>query len=301
MVAFRKWLLLTYGVFGPMTLFIDAPFGRFTPSKDSPLLVDGIKAWMIMEIFAPVSFLCAFLACPLSSSDSPRRYSTYQLILAGLFLAHYTNRAVISPLSTPSRSKAHFLVPIAGCFFNVLNGSLLGSYLSSSMAFAFLEKQSRVIFYIGLVLWAAGFVGNVAHDEILLDLRRKANSSAHDHKNRSSSSVGGAGSTGEYYGIPYGLLYSLVSYPNYLCEWVEWFGFALAAAPFPHVDFARLPMSLSALLESPLSQSLTPPYIFLLLEFATMLPRAYKGHLWYRRKFGDSYPANRKIVIPFLL
>ena len=42
-----------------------------------------------------------------------------------------------------------------------------------------------------------------------------------------------------HYAIPHGGLYSIVSFPNYFCEWVEWFGFALAASPIP--NFALLP------------------------------------------------------------
>jgi 3-oxo-5-alpha-steroid 4-dehydrogenase 1 len=30
-------------------------------------------------------------------------------------------------------------------------------------------------------------------------------------------------------------------------------------------------------------------------------PRAYQHHLWYKQKFAEEYPPDRKAVIPFLL
>ena len=88
----------------------------------------------------------------------------------------------------------------------------------------------------------------------------------------------------EHYAIPHGYLYSLISYPNYFCEWLEWLGFALAAAPVP---------SLTSL------STFEAPWVFLLAEVMTMFPRAYRGHQWYHNRFPD-YPKERKAVIPFL-
>ena len=63
-------------------------------------------------------------------------------------------------------------------------------------------------------------------DEILFDIRRKA---ASEKKKTSSPQK-----EQEHYAIPHGYLYTYISYPNYLCEWLEWLGFALAAAPLPY-------------------------------------------------------------------
>ena len=35
-----------------------------------------------------------------------------------------------------------------------------------------------------------------------------------------------------HYVIPHGGLFSILSFLNYLCKWVKWFGFALAASLF---------------------------------------------------------------------
>ncbi len=234
-------------------------------------------------------------------------------LLALLFLVHYANRAIISPLRTPSRSGQHVIVTLCGIFFNVLNGFMLGSYLSSPFTLLWFQNPhttQRVEYRLGLILWTFGFIGNLVHDEILLNIRRKANATG---KARETSGQ----RKEEHYAIPYGLLYRYISYPNYFCEWIEWLGFALAAGPIPF-QASSLSLTTVASFLSPLhvastikqlvaepaasfAPNLSPPWVFFIAEIVTMLPRAYKGHLWYKQRFGDSYPKNRKAVVPFLL
>ncbi|KAG5335854.1 hypothetical protein C0989_000195 [Termitomyces sp. Mn162] len=249
-----------------------------------------------MELVAPTSFLYSFL----SSSTRPPLFSS-QSLLASLYLLHYLNRALLSPLRTPSRSKSHIAVPLSGILFNVANGSLLGTYLASPAAHIYLTHGAlRPTFLLGIMLWALGAAGNIWHDEVLLNIRRNALSKG---KARDGAST-------EHYAIPRGGLYSLVSYPNYLCEWVEWAGFALAASPFPifSISFSFSPIAvfeaLRSVIEAPATSfapSLTPPYIFFLNEVLLMLPRAVRGHRWYRTRFGPAYPLERRAVIPFLI
>lgn len=245
-----------------------------------------------MELVAPVSFAYAFLHSPLSPSTfgtaPDLSLSNPPTLLALLFLVHYLNRALISPLRTPSRSTLHAGVAVSAVFFNVANGSLLGAYLSSPAAAAFLAGAfARPRFWAGVGLWAAGLAGNILHDEVLLNLRRNAKA-----KGKARAQDGDDDNNGkkkrEHYAIPYGYLYALISYPNYFCEWVEWLGFALAASPVPSVA------SLAAFLDT-----MTPPFLFVYSEVLLMIPRAYKGHKWYHEKFPD-YPKERKAVIPFL-
>jgi 3-oxo-5-alpha-steroid 4-dehydrogenase 1 len=266
-------------------------------------------------------FIYAFFTAPLAQHkpDIPSITSPPGL-LAVLFLVHYVNRAIISPLRTPSRSGHHLIVTLAGIYFNVQNGFMMGSYLSSPFSLLWFQRPhsiQRLEFKLGIAMWLFGFVGNVVHDEILLNIRRKANATG---KSREKVDSNGQQQKGEHYAIPYGLLYTYVSYPNYFCEWIEWLGFALASGPLPFP-----PSTLSSLSFSSVSHFLSPPYlfqaishivmepsssfapylsppwIFVLAEIVTMFPRAYKGHQWYKQKFGDTYPKDRKIVIPFLV
>lgn len=285
----------------PTLLIINAPFGRFTPNNQKSLLiVDGIKSWIVMELVSPMTFLYTFYTSPLTTWRPPIQWNSPNSILAMCFLVHYANRAIINPLRTPSRSKSHIIVPLSAVAFNLVNGSLMGAYLSSPYARIFCGGSSTQ-FYVGLALWAFGFIGNIIHDEILLDIRRKANSKGK-----------GKAEGGEHYAIPQGGLYTLVSYPNYLCEWIEWLGFAIAASPFPFALDSISISSIASILDPKyyttiitepgylFAPNLSPPWIFLLAEILLMLPRAYRGHQWYKARFGSSYPRGRKAVIPFV-
>lgn len=251
-----------------------------------------------MESFSLVSFAYAFLRSPLSptriGSSPPLTLTHPPTFLAALYVIHYVNRSFISPLRTPSRSKSHVIVVLFGITVHLLNGSLLGTYLSSPAAEKYLAGAfARPMFWAGVGLWALGMVGNVWHDEILLDIRRKAKAKgkgrAMTSKTRSKLSNEDASHHQEYYAIPHGALYKLISYPNYLCEWLEWTGFALAASPLPSLaSFAQLLATVS------------PPWLFLSMEVFTMLPRAWRGHRWYHNSFPD-YPRDRKAVIPYVL
>ncbi|EIW80392.1 hypothetical protein CONPUDRAFT_105397 [Coniophora puteana RWD-64-598 SS2] len=288
--SLRRWFFLIPTVVCPANFFIDAPFGRFVPDGDSILLVDGIKSWILMELVSPITFLYTITQRPfadtsLMAPSASTPLSGPQKLLAGLFLLHYLNRALISPLRTPSRSKSHIMVPLAAISFNLVNGSLMASYLSSSYAASFLEGAfSRASFWAGVGIWAAGLAGNIVHDEVLLNLRRKKR----DDESKEKDSNGAAKSNKQHYAIPHGYMYSLISYPNYFCEWCEWAGFAFAASPLPSVA------SWSAVLST-----VSPPWVFVWSEVLMMIPRAYKGHKWYHDKFPD-YPKERKAVVPFV-
>ena len=310
----KRWFLAA-ALIGPVSFVYDAPFGRFA-TPDSVLSVDGIKAWIVMELVSPLSFLLTTYLHPFSPTPLPLPSLTHgvldirpQFILVTLFLVHYFNRALLSPLRSPARSSSHLAVVCAAITFNVPNGFLLASFLTSASTASFLNGAlSSPRFWAGIALWAAGFVGNVYHDEILLNIRRKAIA-----KGKSKELDGDEKKAQRpHYAIPHGGMYSLISFPNYFCEWVEWFGFALAAAPLP--AFALLP-SATALLAAvgsaqfaqvgrlliPFVDSVNPPWIFLFAEITAMVPRAVRGHRWYHDRFKGSYPRERRAVIPWLL
>ncbi|KAL5504699.1 hypothetical protein ACEPAH_7362 [Sanghuangporus vaninii] len=288
-----KWFALTPPIAGLITRFFDAPFGRFTLSDNSRMLVDGNKSWIIMEIVCPITFVATLIKAPLSQGSAipPLSLSLRdpRTLLSLLFLIHYVNRALIYPLRSPPRSKAHICVPLAALFFQTTSGSLLGTYFSSPEAYAFLNSQkfgsafSRPSFWLGITFWFLGWTGNVLHDEILMDIRRDALKKKQElvDKGRAKSS------DKPHYGIPRGYLYHYISYPNYFCEWIEWAGFSLAAAPFPSLSYTGFTTAY-------------PPWLFFFSLVFVMWSRAYRGHQWYLSKFPD-YPKERRAVIPFIL
>ncbi|VDB83166.1 unnamed protein product [Peniophora sp. CBMAI 1063] len=303
----KRWFIFGTASAFPTTLFYDAPFGRFS-TPDSALALDGIKSWMFMELVSPATFLITAAIHPFSSKSFPVplvNSSTIepQALLTGLYLIHYLNRAILSPLRTPSRSKSHVAVTAAASCFNVFNGFLLGAYLSSSRTAAYLSNAySSPRFWIGILLWIVGLAGNIAHDEILLNIRRKSKAKGKEKE---------GSRPGEHYAIPQGGLYRYISYPNYFCEWVEWIGFALAASPPPSANaLPTLHTVITAVRESPLAglarvftpfvDSFSAPWAFMFAEVAVMMPRAIRGHQWYHDRFNGTYPRERRVVIPFL-
>ncbi|KZV74958.1 hypothetical protein PENSPDRAFT_741875 [Peniophora sp. CONT] len=303
----KRWFLYSTALAFPVTSFYDAPFGRFS-TPDSALALDGIKSWIFMELVSPAVFLVTMTIHPFSPKPFPvplvnSNTLAPQTLLAGLYLIHYLNRAIISPLRTPSRSKSHVAIVAAAVGFNTLNGFLLAAHLSSSDTAAYLfNAYSSPRFLIGIILWTLGLIGNIAHDEILLNIRRKA-------KAKGKAKEGSQ--PGEHYAIPQGGLYRYISYPNYFCEWVEWTGFALAAAPPP--DARALPILKNVIMAvresalagiskvfAPFADSFAAPWAFLFAEVVTMLPRAIRGHQWYHDRFRGTYPRERRVVIPYL-
>lgn len=87
----------------------------------------------------------------------------------------------------------------------------------------------------------------------------------------------------------------------------EWTAFAIAGGRFllPTPALTALPETVHTWLSAAPAwwpaYLLPPPWMFVLFEISCMLPRAINAHRWYHRTFGDRYPRDRKIVIPYLL
>ncbi|KAG6326755.1 hypothetical protein ID866_12334, partial [Astraeus odoratus] len=129
--------------------------------------MNGITAWILMELPSPITFVYAFMQAPLIGPGALPPTAP-QNLLAALFLVHYANRALVSPLRTPSRSKSHLSVVFGAVCYNSVNGLMMGSYLRSDMARSFLSGAfDRPLFWGGVAFWFAGFLGNILHDEIL--------------------------------------------------------------------------------------------------------------------------------------
>lgn len=84
----------------------DTPFGRFT-TPNSVLSVNGIKSWIVMELISPLTFLFTTYLHPFSPMPLPlpslALVISPQFILVTLYLIHYLNHTLISPLHSPSR------------------------------------------------------------------------------------------------------------------------------------------------------------------------------------------------------
>jgi|CXWL01.1.fsa_nt_gi hypothetical protein len=198
------WIGVAVAVFVTL-LFVSAPYGRHRRAGWGPA-VPARRAWTLMEAPAP-------LVVGLALALGPRRLDGYSLLLGGLFLAHYANRALVFPLRLPRTSQPMPLSIVASaCGFNVINGWFLGLWLGVLAPAGLSIRLADARVAIGFALFLLGAAVNLRSDVVLRGLRP-------------------AGTGG--YRVPTGGLFRLVSCPNYLGEIVEWTGFALIMWALP--------------------------------------------------------------------
>lgn len=116
---------------------------------------------------------------------------------------------------------------------------------------------------LGCALFIAGEFGNGYHHRTLSNLRKK-------YRNDVDPEF-----TGRV--LPVGGLFDKVSCPHYLFESMTWFGWMFICS------FSTASIALFG------------------ITFFTLIPKAYCVHNEYRAKFGSAYPAERKMIIPFIL
>lgn len=163
--------------------------------------MNGTVAWIVMELPSPLILLWTYNSVyPITS---PSHYGP--CLLVGIYLAHYVNRALVSPLRTTRRSPSHIIVLLAGIAFNTLNASLIGAYLGSvARALETAPVRLPFEFWFGVLGTLLGWASNIWHDEILLRLRKNHSGEGLKRKNRQVK--------GSLYSVPYGGLYKFISY-----------------------------------------------------------------------------------------
>ena len=131
-----------------------------------------------------------------------------------------------------------------------------------------------------MMIFGAGLLGNIYHDDELREIRRAA---ARNQKKKKQQALKEGDETSaegidKIYMMPQNGLFNFVLYPHYLCEWIEWSGWWMIGG-----------------------FNCTPARCFLLNEITAMVPRALHGKQWYVEKFGKDKVGNRKAVIPGIL
>ncbi|KAL8694544.1 MAG: hypothetical protein Q9218_000800 [Villophora microphyllina] len=192
---------------------------------------------------------------------------------------HYLYRALISPLFlNPSMSPIHPLVLASALTFQVINGTCIGGYLAGYGPTTIGDWSGSMIrIEIGLMIFFAGFMGNIFHDDELREIRRAA-AENQERKAEAQGDRAKAGGVEKVYMIPENGLFRIILYPHYLCEWVEWIGFWIIGG-----------------------WGCVPARTFVVNEITTMLPRALSGKRWYIDRFGKERVGSRKAVIPGLI
>lgn len=174
--------------------------------------------------------------------------------------------------SSSSRRPASHQIGSA-ILFNLLNGAFIASELRAVGG----TRRSREspLFTIGLLFAITGAFINVFSDEVLLLRRRETSRSAPPRAAARRHSV--VSTKRSKYILPSGFLFDYVLCPNYLGEFIEWLGLAVATG----------------------NSSL---YAFAAWTFANLFPRAAHYRRWYVAQFGETAVGKRrKAFIPFVL
>ncbi len=239
------WALTAVVAFFGLML-IPAPYGRHLRSGWGPRLPSGLN-WLIMEIPALLVFVVVFV------QSLPHSNITWWYCV--LWSLHYGYRSLVYPWFVRSSRSMPVTLTMGGIAYNMVNGFLqsasvcwFGTHLRVDVSTA------GPALIAGSILFFTGLLIHVHSDMQLQQLRKRQ---------------------GPDYHVPHGILYRLISCPNYFGEMIEWIGWAM------------LTWSPAGL-------------VFALWTAANLIPRALTSHAWYRDRFAD-YPRDRKAIVPFLL
>ncbi len=203
-------------------------------------------------------------------------------ILGALYVIHYINRALITPLFlAPSMSPIHAGAAMLMSIFQLLNSSNLACWIVYSAREMGGKNESPLfsaMSALGLIVYLGGLAGNIISENKLFSLRRGA-------AKRKAKSEGKATATyDKVYVIPPAEgLFKYVLYPHYVLECVEWTGVWILGGAWG-LGWGNQSAALW----------------FVIADSAAMLPQAYDGKKWYESKFGKRAVGGRAGAIPFL-
>ncbi|PHH67156.1 hypothetical protein CDD81_2925 [Ophiocordyceps australis] len=242
-------------------------YGMGKTSTASRFNLPGRVAWATMEApgFVTLLYTMRHTAALRGVTDLPWQ----NRVLAGLF---------------PSMAPIHPLVWCLALSFQLFNGLCLGSWLGGHGGGPVTQAQwsgqsSLWQFALGLAMFYAGLSSNFFHDEELREIRRRAQrKSGNKRESSDGANEGKSLCRQRHYEIPQAGLFRYMLYPHYLCEWIEWAGFLVAAG-----------------------WSCKPAWAFLVNEVCSMLPRAVRGKAWYIERFGVDGVGGKWTIVPGLV
>lgn len=258
---FARWLALAMLATCPIAYFGVTNLGGANWGK----LHNGTDSSVSGRFGFTIMESTAFLCVPAFLSCANANSIPHRLLLFG-YIFHYINRTFIYPAMMINPRPIPVQIAASAFVFNIWNGTLQGMYIGTLN----IEEGHfySIQFILGLFLFISGFYTNNQCDAILRGLRRRA------YKKRDPAPQN-KDDEFKRYSIPYGNMYDYVSYGNYFGEILEWGGFALLTGSFG-------------------------AFAFFLFTISNLVPKAVKGHEWYKKKF-PTYPPERKAIIPFLI
>jgi 3-oxo-5-alpha-steroid 4-dehydrogenase 1 len=268
--------------FQQFSLLSWTPLGNYQymgkTSTDSRFNLPSRYAWCAAELVGPLNLLFIVFTLPSKLHPPPNSGSSIlstglsakNELLAALYVLHYINRAVVSPLFlAPSMSPLHASMAALMAIFQYVNSACIASWLVYSSLTPSASSFSPLTSLIGLVIFFLGMAGNIASENELFALRRGA-------AKRKAKSEGKAHITyDKVYVIPPATgWFKYILSPHYVLEWFEWTGYWILGG--------GLGLGWN-----------TPALWFLINELVAMSPRAVRSRKWYEKKFGKRAVAGR--------
>ncbi|KAK2801865.1 hypothetical protein FQN51_005014 [Onygenales sp. PD_10] len=261
------------------------PQGK-TSLPTSRLNFPGRYAWALMESVCACNLLYSLHnGASNFGNDGISSLPTWHKVVAGLYVLHYLNRAIITPLFiAPSMSPIHISIIISAMLFNYLNSSCLAGWLlgygtvvlgstapqePAAEAAAGLNQTHPPSFstkyfpasyipYIGLCLFFLGMYGNIKAEGVLFRLRREEADKTPTTKNKQNKN------TNKYSKIyilpaPTGYFRHIL-FPHYVLEWLEWFGFLLIGFSITSSSSSSSPTTTASVIPPTPPLALAPYY-----------------------------------------
>lgn len=304
------------------------PQGK-TSLPASLLNFPGRYAWCFMESIGSLNMLYMLYK---HSDIVLNTMPFWNQLLAGLYILHYLNRAIITPLFlAPSMSPIHLIIILTAATYNYFNstcitGWLLGYGLPLSASGTKVTASPPAnhpwlsyLPYIGIPLFLIGLSGNIYAEATLFRLRREE---AHRRQNIQTQQSAGNNQKSlksiydKVYVIPPPTgVFRAILYPHYVFEWLEWLGFLLMGfavmSPAPQTKIPVLAQTPDMPLASyyvPLAKLFLqkwrlpfpfPLIVFLVNSILTTGARAAWGRKWYAGRFGERAVAGRGGFVPY--
>ncbi|KAE8349534.1 hypothetical protein BDV28DRAFT_141039 [Aspergillus coremiiformis] len=286
-----------------------------TSLKTSPLNIPGRLAWSGMELIGPLNLLYQLNRLPNPNTTLPLPNK----ITASLYLIHYANRAIISPLlAAPSISPIHASIVCSAAAFNWVNSTCLAAWLvgyhvpvpgfrTDGSEDGDRSAIATCLPYLGFGLFFLGMVGNIVAERTLFRLRREEADKLECHRrHQQGKKLLPRNRYSKVYVLPPASgLFRFILYPHYVCEWLEWIGFVLVgtavypAVVAPEMKLAPWLVPAAAVVERLRVPLPLPAVVFVGNIVASMVPQARWGKKWYLGKFGRERVAGRAAVLPF--
>ncbi|KIW98391.1 uncharacterized protein Z519_00051 [Cladophialophora bantiana CBS 173.52] len=286
-----KLSLDIFRLYIPVSLVLWTPLKKLQAmgktSSKSHLSLPGRYAWAAAELVGPINLLYILFTLPSKLRPQPEAATSFlgtglpaqNELLACLYLLHYVNRAIVSPLYlNPSMSPIHPFVTAFMSVFQYTNSTNIACWLVYSTLTANTESRALISFgsFIGVSIFLLGLTGNIWTETTLYDLRRGA-------ARRKSKSEGKATITyDKVYVIPPAEgAFKYILHPHYVLEWLEWTGYWILGGVWGLGWGGQ-----------------SPALWFVICEIVTMLPRAVTVRQWYEEKFGKRAVGGRAGAIP---